>query len=169
MEATNHYYATEANAHPHRSGNDYIALYDPAADFFVKLDVVGLNDARGLSLHGMDVVPSAEDPETLWVYLVNHRPPVDELDKDSSSSKRFADSSGSSTEANSPTAAALTHSEDPSIEIFTTRAGSNELRHIRTVADPVVLHSPNDVAGSPDGKEFWFTNDMKDVDGWKVG
>ena len=62
----------------------------------------------------------------------------------------------------------LTHSEDPSIEIFTTRAGSNGLRHVRTVADPVVLHSPNDVAGSPDGKEFWFTNDVKDVDGWKV-
>ncbi|KAL1695051.1 hypothetical protein GGG16DRAFT_100075 [Schizophyllum commune] len=133
-----------------RSGNDYIALYDPTTDSFVKLDVVGLDDPRGLSLHGMDVVPSSEDQETLWVYLVNHRPPLEVSGKDSAS------------------AAALTHSEDPSIEIFTTRAGSNTLRHVRTVADPVVLHSPNDVAGSPDGKEFWFTNDMNDVDGWKA-
>ncbi|KAL1721935.1 hypothetical protein EV715DRAFT_194216 [Schizophyllum commune] len=144
LPALNYYNASA------RSGNDYIALYDPTTDSFIKLDVVGLDDPRGLSLHGMDVVPSAEDPETLWVYLVNHRPPVDELEKDSSST------------------ATLTHSEDPSIEIFKTRAGSSELHHVRTVADPVVLHSPNDVAGSPDGREFWFTNDMKDVDGWKA-
>ncbi|KAL1750399.1 hypothetical protein FB107DRAFT_294602 [Schizophyllum commune] len=137
-----HYYNASA-----RSGNDYIALYDPTADSFIKLDVVGLDDPRGLSLHGMDVVPSVEDPETLWVYLVNHRPPVGVAE---------------------PSTASIAHAEDPSIEIFTTRAGSSELRHVRTVADPVVLHSPNDVAGSPDGKEFWFTNDMKDVDGWKA-
>ncbi|KAL1661824.1 hypothetical protein GGF50DRAFT_129178 [Schizophyllum commune] len=141
LPALNYYNASA------RSGNDYIALYDPAADSFIKLDVVGLEDPRGLSLHGMDVVPSSEDPEMLWVYLVNHRPPVESAESPSES---------------------IAHSEDPSIEIFTTRAGSNELRHVRTVADPVVLHSPNDVAGSPDGKEFWFTNDMKDVDGWKA-
>ncbi|KAI5889211.1 calcium-dependent phosphotriesterase [Schizophyllum commune H4-8] len=140
LPALNYYNASA------RSGNDYIALYDPVADSFAKLDVIGLDDPRGLSLHGMDVVPSSEDPDMLWVYLVNHRPPVGDAE--------------SST---------LAHSEDPSIEIFTTRAGSSELRHVRTVADPVVLHSPNDVAGSPDGMEFWFTNDMKDVDGWKVG
>ncbi|KAL1734760.1 hypothetical protein EV714DRAFT_201961 [Schizophyllum commune] len=139
LPALNYYNASA------RSGNDYVALYDPSTDSFIKLDVVGLDDPRGLSLHGMDVVPSSEEPEMLWVYLVNHRPPVGLLATES-----------------------LTHSEDPSIEIFTTRAGSNTLRHVRTVADPVVLHSPNDVAGSPDGKEFWFTNDMKDVDGWKA-
>ncbi|KAL1710422.1 hypothetical protein EV121DRAFT_275630 [Schizophyllum commune] len=142
LPALNYYNASA------RSGNDYIALYDPTADSFIKLDVIGLDDPRGLSLHGMDVVPSSEEPETLWVYLVNHRPPVE-------SAQTSAESG-------------LAHSEDPSIEIFTTRAGSSELRHVRTVADPVVLHSPNDVAGSPDGKEFWFTNDMKDVDGWKA-
>ncbi|KAI4519243.1 calcium-dependent phosphotriesterase [Schizophyllum commune Loenen D] len=141
LPALNYYNASA------RSGNDYIALYDPTTDSFIKLEVVGLDDPRGLSLHGMDVVPSSEDPETLWVYLVNHRPPVESAESPSES---------------------IAHSEDPSIEIFTTRAGSNELRHVRTVADPVVLHSPNDVAGSPDGKEFWFTNDMKDVDGWKA-
>ncbi|TRM70176.1 hypothetical protein BD626DRAFT_563851 [Schizophyllum amplum] len=135
LPALNYYNASA------RSRADYVAVYDPSSDSFIKLAVLGLDDPRGLSLHGMDVVPSEEDPSTLFVYLVNHRPPVDPKQ---------------------------TTEEDPSVEIFTTVEGSGEMRHVRTVADPAILHSPNDVAGTPDGTRFWFTNDMKDVDGWKA-
>ncbi|KAL1743409.1 hypothetical protein HDZ31DRAFT_40997 [Schizophyllum fasciatum] len=134
LPALNYYNASA------RSTADYVALYDPARATLTKLAVRGLDDARGLSVHGMDVVPSASDADVLFVYLVNHRPPP---------------------EPGAP-------GEDPSVEVFETRAGSGELRHVRTVADAAVLHSPNDVAGAPDGTRFWFTNDMKDVDGWKV-
>ena len=51
---------------------------------------MGLDDPRGLSLHGMDVVPSSEDQETLWVYLVNHRPPLEVSGKDSASGMHSA-------------------------------------------------------------------------------
>jgi arylesterase/paraoxonase len=113
-----------------RSQEDYVATYDPQNSRITRLAVSGL--PQGLSLHGMDVVPSASNHKELFVYLVNHQPFVD---KDP---QKFG--------ANS------------TIEIFKTKIGGSTLTHLHTVYNPVIL-SPNDIVGSPDGKSFYFTND----------
>jgi len=113
-----------------RSQEDYIATYDPQNSRITRLAVSGL--PQGLSVHGMDVVPSASNHKELFVYLVNHQPFIG---KDS---RKFG--------ANS------------TIEIFKTKIGGSTLTHLRTVHNPVIL-TPNDIVGSPDGKSFYFTND----------
>lgn len=113
-----------------RSQEDYVATYDPQNSRITRLTVSGF--PQGLSLHGMDVVPSASNHKELFVYLVNHQPFVD---KDP---QKFG--------ANS------------TIEIFKTKIGGSTLTHLHTVHSPVIL-SPNDIVGSPDGKSFYFTND----------
>ena len=119
--------------------NDYVATYDPTSSQVTRLSPVNFADGRGLSLHGMDVVPSSEDPSVLFIFLVNHRPPLDE---------RPASRVGA----------------DSSIEIFKTTIGSDSMTHVRTVEDPII-RTPNDLVGDLDGKSFYFTNDH----GEKVG
>jgi arylesterase / paraoxonase len=87
----------------------------------------------------MDVVPSYTDPTQLFVYAVNHRPPL---------GGRSVKDVGA----------------DSSIEIYETVVGGSTMTHIRTVEDQVIA-TPNDVAGSPNGKSFYFTNDH----GFKTG
>jgi arylesterase/paraoxonase len=123
-----------------RSRADHVSVLDPSNSQITRLAVSGFTDPRGLALHGMDVVTSAENPNELFVYLVNHRPKLNESE----------------------------FGEDPSIEIFKTVVGGNEMHHVKTLHAPGVLKSPNDVVGSANGKEFWFTNDMTDLQGWKV-
>ncbi|TFK44268.1 serum paraoxonase/arylesterase [Crucibulum laeve] len=113
------------------SRDDFVATYDPKSSSITRLKVVGYDSPRGLSLHGMDVVPSS-NPNQLFVYLVNHRAPLDGI----------AEKVGA----------------DSSIEVFTTTVGGNTLTHVKTVEDPVII-TPNDVVGSADGKSFFFTND----------
>lgn len=121
------------------SHNDYVASFDPTTSHIVRFDVVNFNSDRGLSLHGMDIVPSSSNPSDLFVYLVNHRAPLGNL---------LAKDVGA----------------DSAVEIFKTAVGGHTLTHIKTVEDPVVF-TPNDIVGSPDGKSFYFTNDH----GEKVG
>ncbi|KAJ7142025.1 hypothetical protein C8R43DRAFT_580192 [Mycena crocata] len=105
---------------------DYIATYNPVTGAVARLQP----SFPGLSVHGMDVVPSSENPSELFIYAINHRKRVD----------------------------AEKHGADSVVEIFKTTVGSTELTHMRTVADEVIL-TPNDLVGSPDGKSFFFTND----------
>jgi len=121
------------------SYDDYVATYQPKTDTVTRLKIVNFSSPRGLSLHGMDVVPSETNPSELFVYLVNHRAPLGDLD----AAKVGADSV---------------------IEIFKTTVGGSTLTHIKTVEDSVII-TPNDVVGAPDGKSFYFTNDH----GVKVG
>lgn len=114
------------------SQDDYVATYDPKTSTVTRLNVLGFESPRGLSLHGMDVVPSAADPSELFVYLVNHRVPLNDLAKNVGA--------------------------DSVIEIFKTTLGSKNMTHIKTVNDPVIM-TPNDIVGSSDGKSFYFTND----------
>lgn len=114
------------------STTDYVAVYDPDTSKITRLNVVGFTSERGLSLHGMDVVPSSSDPKKLFVYLVNHRAPLTGV-----SEKVGADSS---------------------VEIFSTVLGSSTMTHVKTVEDPAII-TPNDIVGYPDGKSFYFTND----------
>ncbi|KAJ6586820.1 hypothetical protein DFH09DRAFT_910051, partial [Mycena vulgaris] len=110
------------------AANDYIATYDPSTGAVVRLQFPGL-----LSVHGMDVVPSASNPSELFIYAVNHRKPAD------------AES------------AAVTGA-DSTLEIFKTTVGSAVLTHLHTLRDPVII-TPNDVIGSSDGQSLFFTND----------
>jgi arylesterase / paraoxonase len=59
-----------------RSEEDYIATYDPHTSRITRVKILGYNSGRGLSVHGMDVVPSSADSTELFVYLVNHRLPL---------------------------------------------------------------------------------------------
>lgn len=113
--------------------DDYVAIYDIATSKVTHLEVSPHPNAhRGLSLHGMDVVRSSSDPNSLYVYLVNHRPPL----------------VGRAEEIGA----------DSTVEIFSLEDGTFLLKHVATVEDPIIL-TPNDVVGTSDGSSFWFTND----------
>lgn len=114
------------------SRTDYVASYDPKSGKVVKLKTTNFDSPRGLSLHGMDVVPSATNPNELYVYLVNHRAPL--------------------------TGDAHAVGADSSVEVFTTTLGSSTMNYVRTVESPLIA-TPNDVTGTPDGASFWVTND----------
>ncbi|CAE6479863.1 unnamed protein product [Rhizoctonia solani] len=120
-----------------RTSMDYIATYDPRSHAMTRLEVVGLTDPRGLNVHGLDVVTDEVDSDTLWMYLVNHRPPLD------------------------PLADARQVGADPTIEVFKTHLGANTIKWTRTFEDSRIIVSPNDVVGGADGKEVWFTNDRR--------
>ncbi|KAF9268909.1 serum paraoxonase/arylesterase [Marasmius fiardii PR-910] len=115
-----------------RSTEDYVAIYDPKSKEITRLTLDKFNSNRGLSVHGMDVVPSSSNPNELFVYMVNHRPPQHGDPKEVGA--------------------------DSAIEIFKTTLTSGKLTHIKTVEDPSII-TPNDVTGYPDGKSFYFTND----------
>lgn len=121
-----------------RSHHDYVATYDPATKKIQRLRFSGFDEPRGYNAHGMDVVPNKDNPNELFVYLVNQRPPVDEA----TAEKVYA---------------------DPSIEVFKTTVGGQVLSHLRTFDDRSAIKSPNDIVGSNDGKSFWFTNDGSHV------
>lgn len=116
------------------STTDYVAIYDAATSRVTRLTTPDFNNGRGLSLHGMDVVVSAQNPEHLFVYLVNHRIPLGD---------RPASETGA----------------DSVVEIFETTLGSASMSHVKTVEDNSVIITPNSVTGSPDGKSFYVTND----------
>jgi arylesterase / paraoxonase len=88
--------------------------------------------SHGFSSHGMDVVPSSSNPEELFLYLVNHRAPVNGRD-------------------------ARVVGADSVIEVFKTVVGSRAMVHHATFEDPLIM-TPNDIVGSPDGKSFHITN-----------
>lgn len=123
-----------------RSEEDYIATYDPQTSKITRLKILGYHSDRGLSVYGMDVVPSSADPTQLFVYVVNHRIPL---------LNRSAKDLGA----------------DSSIEIYRTTVGGSTLTHLKTVEDQVVITTPNDIVGSSDGQSFHFTNDH----GFKTG
>ncbi|KAF8664369.1 hypothetical protein AX16_000741 [Volvariella volvacea WC 439] len=126
MPAGGHFNVTGA-------GRDYLATYDPTTQAVHRLKIVDFKNAdRGLSVHGMDVVQSSTDPQKLFVYLINHRVPIDQ----------------------DPHLVGA----DSVIEIFEAQVGSQTLSHLRTIEDPAII-TPNDVVGSPDGQSFYFTND----------
>jgi arylesterase/paraoxonase len=109
-----------------------VATYNPATKQIKRLTPLGFDSPRGLSLHGMDVVPSSENSNELFVYLVNHRPLL----------------VGNPWEAGA----------DESIEVFKTQVGGDSMTHMHTFEDPTIL-APNDVVGSGDGESVYFTND----------
>jgi arylesterase / paraoxonase len=109
---------------------DYLAIYNPSTNIVTRLHPTNFDFTDTAALHGMDVVPSA-DPKKLWIYLVNHRLPKGLDPKDGF---------------------------DSVVEVFETRVGETEVKHIRTFNDSRYIIHPNDVVGLPDGKGFYATN-----------
>jgi hypothetical protein len=114
---------------------DFIAFYNPTTHKTTKLAFENTYEGFEYISHGMDVVQSGSDPNTLFVYLVNHRP------------QRCAQ------QGKEPELGA-----DSVIELFKTTVGGNSLVHVKTFKDSVI-YTPNDITGSPDGDSFFFTND----------
>lgn len=114
------------------SRTDYVATYNPQTRKVSRLKVTGFSSERGLSLHGMDVVASEDDPSLLWVYLINHRAPLE----------------------GDPAVVGA----DSAVEIFKAHVDGHTLEHVRTVEDPIIF-TPNDVIGAPDGQSFYITNE----------
>lgn len=119
--------------------DDYVAIYDHSTSTVSRLTLSGFEDPRGLFVHGFDVVPSSSNPDELFVYMINHRPPV----------------SGDPLKVGS----------DSVVEIFKTSVGGRVLSHVTTVRDPVIK-TPNDILGLPDGRSFYFSNDHGNKVGW---
>jgi len=115
--------------------DDYIATYNIETSEIRKFELQWSSEesrARGLSVHGMDVVPSSSKSTELFFYLVNHRAPIG--------------------------GDIYSTGADSVVEIFSAHLGDYVLNHIATVKHDLIK-TPNDVAGHPNGKSFWFTND----------
>jgi len=141
------------------AGTGYIATYDPSSEKATKLIANGFNSPRGLSPFGMDIVPSAHNPDELTIYATNIRPPHVDLDPDSPPGIREAKRDEIAS------ARAKEEGPDPSVEAFRYVLGGDSMQHVATWVDEKIMTSPNDVVGLPDGKGFWFTNPMP----YKVG
>ncbi|PVF99486.1 calcium-dependent phosphotriesterase [Serendipita vermifera] len=121
---------------------DYIAVLDTSLPLsshpYRKLRLTNLPTTdpkwRGVNVHGIDVVESDTEPNMLWVYLINHRPPM-------------------------PPFIASEHGADSCVEIFKTTVGGDSLEYVRTVENPEFFITPNDIVGQADGTGFWTSND----------
>ncbi|EJD33286.1 hypothetical protein AURDEDRAFT_177643 [Auricularia subglabra TFB-10046 SS5] len=73
---------TAGNLNKTGARHGYIAVYNPATESGTRLPLVRFNpsddlkDGTGLSVLGLDVVISAANEHEIFVYVVNHRPPL---------------------------------------------------------------------------------------------
>jgi len=115
------------------AGHDYLAVYDTSSSTSTRLPLVRFNHERGLSVLGMDVVPSSESSSELWVYVINNRAPLGRP---------------------------LHAGADSAVEIFKGQIGEKKLKWVTTVEN-FLIGTPNDIIGFPDGKSFYITNELK--------
>ena len=122
-----------------RTRKDHISVLridDEGADGLFGLKTLGVEEGFGdLDLHGFDVTRTAGG---LRFWLLNHRPPVDAQGVQLKDATKFG--------ANS------------TVEIFDLKAGSDELKHVKTIHDKAII-SPNNLAVEDDGVGFLLTND----------
>jgi len=121
---------------PDGFGSDYIAQYNPQTKQAIRMKFADLEPNR-LSSHGFDIVTSNTNSSELWVYIINHR----------------VHEKGDPKEVGA----------DSAVHVFKgtsilNRKGSSRLTWIKTYESPL-MHTPNDVVGSADGKSFYWTND----------
>lgn len=133
------------------SGSELIALdidY-PGSDGLFNLRAikpVGYSGATGndtLDLLGFDA--QILDGDTIQFYLINQRPPIGAFNNVIDASNIGANNT---------------------IEVFETRRGENEMRHLRTIWSGA-LHTPNRVAALGGGT-FLVTNDHSVKSGWRM-
>jgi hypothetical protein len=98
----------------------------------------GYDGATGdgtLDTLGFDV--EVVDAATLRFWFINHRPPVD-------ADKKYLD--------------ATKLGANSTIDVFKLKRGEDKMVHLKTVSDPAVVKTPNNIAVMPDGS-FLATND----------
>ncbi|KIY64864.1 hypothetical protein CYLTODRAFT_424840 [Cylindrobasidium torrendii FP15055 ss-10] len=113
----------------------YLAVYDPSKpkdQAFHRVQLEGFDSSRTVAFHGMDVVPSAENKDEVFIYLVNHLAPLEGSAKDVSA-------------------------YSSAIEVFVSSLGGHLARHLCTFSHDSILRRANDVVGAPDGKSIYFT------------
>ncbi|MCJ1309891.1 hypothetical protein MMC25_003552 [Agyrium rufum] len=94
-----------------------------------------VNFADPFVTHGIDMVPSIDDPRSLYIFAINHLP------------ESFYPGAKATTQP-------IAHSR---VELFHHWVGSDEVTHLRSIWDPLI-RTPNDIFGiSP--TEFFVTND----------
>ncbi|KZO98318.1 hypothetical protein CALVIDRAFT_512291 [Calocera viscosa TUFC12733] len=120
-----------------RSASDALFTYSPLTNAVTELSITGYPfPGMGMSMHGFSLVPSADDPDTLWAYVVNHRVPREGGARDKGA--------------------------DSVVEVLRLKAGSDEAEWVRTLEDGgKVLSTPNDVLGGPTGEWVYFTNEYR--------
>ncbi|KAF1850774.1 calcium-dependent phosphotriesterase [Cucurbitaria berberidis CBS 394.84] len=139
------------NATGRRPGGSELIALDidyPGADGLYNLRAIkpaGYNGATGdesLDFVGFDA--QILDGDTIRFYLINLRPPVGAFNNIIDATKLGANAT---------------------IEVFETRRGEDQMRHLRTVWSPAVW-SPNRVA-AVGGGAFFVTNDHSGKIGWR--
>lgn len=123
-----------AQALPAQS-TDYFALYSFDTHSYQKLRITGLPaDAGGIFVHGIDAWTHVDDPQKVTIAINSHRPPKDRSTaKDGGAESVF--------------------------ELFETRLGDKELKHVKTVKHDLV-RTPNSLA-MVGPRQFYFTNDHR--------
>jgi hypothetical protein len=94
----------------------------------------GTDSHNSIDLHGFDIEVLSDSRLRFW--MVNHRPPIDDLGNYLDATKLGANST---------------------IEVFDHTPGSLNLHYVKTVFSPAV-YTPNNIAATGDG-EFVATND----------
>ncbi|GAA5864182.1 hypothetical protein JCM3774_001248 [Rhodotorula dairenensis] len=114
---------------------DRLRLLDLSTRQHTEVELVGLPaESHGVWVHGMDALVHPDDPSTLILFLVSHRPRAER--------------------AQSPELGA-----DSVVEIFETRVGSNHARWVATGRHELVRTPNNPVATGP--RSFYVTNDHR--------
>lgn len=119
------------------ASHDYIAIWNPETQVSKKLILFkfdSYNHIWGLSVLGLDVVSSTVTDKHIWLYAINNRPLK-------------------------PKEAAVLVKPDPVVEIFRGDLGSDRVKWMGTVKDPLI-GIPNDIIGSGDGFSFYITNNV---------
>ena len=134
---------TKLNVTGRQPGGDYVSVLNvdnPGEDGMFGLYQMKISGYKGaigdgaLDLHGFDV--EVVDNTRLKFWMINHRPPVD-------------------VQGNLLDAAKL--GSNSTVEVFEVTRGSDEMVHIKTIADESV-YTPNKLAATGDGG-FIVTND----------
>ena len=124
---------------------DHVSTYNFVTGEIKKLSIKGLPAvAQGIWVHAIEIYHDETDDDQLTVLLNSHRPPLDR------------------------TTSALVGANSV-IELFTTRVGSDELFHVKTVEHPLI-RTPNNIAAvGAGGMKFYVSNDHRRKVHWTRG
>ncbi|KAI1763921.1 calcium-dependent phosphotriesterase [Hypoxylon sp. FL1150] len=125
--------------HPEKPGYGTLVVIDPTT---LKSKELSLADFEGpFVTHGISIYSPPSDPETVYIYAINHLP--NPLWTASSSAQ--------------PKAASR-------VELFVHTVGSSTAKHLRSISHPMI-HTPNDLLALSE-REFLVTNDHYYHDGF---
>lgn len=120
----------------HRYSPGGITVIDVASFASRRLELAGFSGP--FATHGIDLFSPQDDPETVYIFAINHLPNPDYWDVQ-------------------PSPTSSTHKVRSQVELFHHRIGTTKARHLRSIQHPLIK-TPNDIyATSP--TSFYVTND----------